>query len=264
VNGIDLTRKPLALSNWKMAMTIEESVAFLEAFRAAASDVLALVDVVLCPPFTALHAVARVLRDDRLQLGAQNMASSTGPACTGEISAGLLADVGCRWVMLGHWEVRRHLGDDDASVNHKVHVALEAGLLPILLVGEARDEKAPADVALERQLTRVLRGCDAGQVGRMAFVYEPEEAIGVAAPASPERVGAGCRLIRGWVRDRWGEAAAGRVRIIYGGSVTPQDAADLLVLPDLDGLGASRRGRDPEAFAQIVRGIARVKCSSRR
>lgn len=254
-----MTRRPLALSNWKMAMTIAESIAFLEAFQVAASEVLAMVEVVLCPPFTGLHAVARALRDPRIQLGAQNMAPSTGLAHTGEISAGLLVDLGCRWVMLGHWEVRRNLGDDDASVNRKVHVALEAGLNPILLIGEARGEKMSAEMAVERQLERVLQGCDAGQVGRMALVYEPEGAIGVAAPVSPKHVAAGCRLIREWVRGRWGDPAAEGVRIIYGGSVTPRHAADLLVLPDLDGLGASRRGRDPEAFAQIVRGIARVK-----
>jgi triosephosphate isomerase len=264
VDGIKLTRQPLALSNWKMAMTVAESVAFLEAFQEAADDLLSRVEVVLCPPFTALHAVARALGDDRIRLGAQNMAPSTGLARTGEVSAGLLADVGCRWVMLGHWEVRRHLGDDDASVNRKVHDALQAGLAPILLIGEAADEKAPAEMALERQLARVLHGCESGEVSRMAFVYEPEGAIGAAAPASPERVAAGCRLIREWVRGRWGDAAARQVRIIYGGSVTPRHAADLLVLPDLDGLGASRRGRDPDAFAQIVRQIARVKSSSPR
>jgi triosephosphate isomerase len=264
MEGVGLTRRPLALANWKMAMTIAESVAFVEAFQAMASDRLAAVDVVLCPPFTALHAVARALRDDRIQLGAQNMAPSTDLARTGEISAALLVDMGCRWVMLGHWEVRRNLGDDDASVNRKVHIALEAGLAPILLIGEARGEKAPAEIAVERQLGRVLHGCDAGQVSRMALVYEPEGAIGVAAPASPEHVAAGCRLIREWVRGQWGDAAADQVRLIYGGSVTPRHAADLLVLPELDGLGVSRRGRDPEAFAQIVRQIGRVKSSSRR
>jgi triosephosphate isomerase len=259
-----LTRRPLALSNWKMGMTIAESVAFLEAFQEAAYDLLSRVEVVLCPPFTALHAVAGALRDDRIGLGAQNMAPSIGLARTGEVSAELLADVGCRWVMLGHWEVRRHLGDDDVSVNRKVHDALQAGLVPILLIGEARDEEAPADMAMERQLARVLHGCEAEQISTMALVYEPEGAIGEAAPASPERVAAGCRLIRGWVRGRWGDDTAGQVRIIYGGSVTPRHAADLLVLPDVDGLGASRRGRDPDAFTQIVRQIARFKSLSPR
>ncbi len=259
-----MTRRPLAVSNWKMAMTIAESVAFLEAFQAMASEDLAGVEVVICPPYTALHAVAGALRDGRIQLGAQNMAPSTALARTGEISAELLVDLGCQRVLLGHWEVRRNLGDDDASVNRKVHVALKAGLSPILLIGEACDEQTPAQIAVERQLERVLHGCDAGQVGRMALVYEPEGAIGAGAPASPEHVAAGCRLIREWVRGRWGDEAAEGVRIIYGGSVTPRHAADLLVLPDLDGLGASRRGRDPEAFAQIVRQIARIKCSARR
>ncbi len=252
-------RKPLALSNWKMAMTIAESLAFVRDFEAIAGGLLDEVDVVICPPFTALWPVARALRDSRIQLGGQNIAPSADLARTGQISAALLADVGCRWVMLGHWEVRGCLGDEDATVNRKVHLALDAGLATILLVGEARDEQAPLADALGRQLGRVLAGCQAGQVKTMAFVYEPEGAIGVAEPASPEHVAAGCSVIRGWLRERWGNAVAERVRIIYGGSVAPEYAADLLACPDVDGLGAARRGRDPATFAQIVRLIAQVR-----
>jgi triosephosphate isomerase len=256
---IAVPRKPLALSNWKMAMTVAESLAFVREFQALAGDTLDAVDVVICPPFTALWAVAQALRGSRLQLGGQNIAPTANPARTGEVSAALLADVGCRWVMLGHWEVRRHLGDDDATVNRKVHLALGAGLAPILLVGEARDDPAPLEAALERGLARVLEGCRAEQVGTMAFVYEPEGAIGVAAPVSPARVATGCVFIRGWLRGRWGDAVAGRVRIIYGGSVAPEYTVDLLAAPDVDGLGATRRGRDPQTFFEIVRQIAEVK-----
>ena len=179
------TRKPLALSNWKMAMTVTEALAFVQEFQALAGDLPDVMDVVICPPFTALWPIAQALRESRLQLGGQNIAPSADLARTGEISAALLADVGCRWVMLGHWEVRRYQGDDDVDVNRKVHLALEAGLLPILLIGEAHDNKGPLETALERQLARVLKGCRAEQVATMAFVYEPEGAIGVAAPAAP-------------------------------------------------------------------------------
>jgi len=257
-----MTRKPLALSNWKMAMTIAESLAFVRDFEAIAEDLLERVDVVLCPPFTALWPVAQALRDSRIQLGGQNIAPTTDPARTGQISAALLADVGCRWVMLGHWEVRRHLGDDDATVNRKVHLALDSGLAPILLTGEAHNDQSPLVDVLDRQLERVLAGCQAEQVETMAFVYEPEGAIGVAAPASLEQVATGCGLIRGWLRERWGDAVAERVRIIYGGSVAPQHAADLLSCPDVDGLGATRRGRDAATFAQIVRLIAVARSSA--
>ena len=242
-------------------MTVAESLAFVREFEALAADLLDKVDVVICPPYTALWPVAQVLRDSRIQLGGQNIAPTADPARTGEISAALLADVGCRWVMLGHWEIRRHLGDDDATVNRKVHLALEAGLTPILLIGEARDDRRPLEEALRRQLERVLAGCQAEQVETMAFVYEPEGAIGVAAPASPEHVATGCGLIRGWLRGRWGDAVAESVHIIYGGSVAPEHAADLLACPDVDGLGATRRGRDPATFAQIVRLIVTARSS---
>ena len=248
-------------------MTVAESRAFVRDFEAIAGDLLDEVDVVICPPFTALWLVAQALRGSRLQLGGQNIAPTADLARTGEISAALLADIGCRWVMLGHWEVRRHQGDDDADVNRKVHLALDAGLTPILLIGEAHDDESPMADALEGQLGRVLAGCggeqDFGELSRaveaMVFVYEPESAIGVAAPASPEHVATGCGSIRGWLRERWGGAVAESIRIIYGGSVALEHAADLLADPDVDGLGATRRGRDAATFAKIVRLIARTR-----
>lgn len=254
-----MPRKPLALANWKMAMTVAESLAFVQDFQALAGHCLDAVDVILCPPYTALWPVADALGEGPMQLGAQNMAPSTDLARTGQISAALLADVGCDWVMLGHWEVRRHLRDDDALVNRKVSLALEAGLRPIPFVGEAHDEHAPLAEALEGHLARVLEGCTAEQVARMAFVYEPEGAIGVSAPTSPEHVAAACTCMRSWLRRQWGEAAAERTRIVYGGSVAPEFAPDLLECPELDGLAATRRGRDPATFAEIVRLIAGVR-----
>lgn len=252
-----MPRKPLALSNWKMAMTVRESLAFVQQFEALAGDLLETVDVIICPPFTALWAVAGALGGSRLQLGAQNVAPTADLARTGEISATLLADVGCRWVMLGHWELRRWYGDDDETVNRKLHLVLEAGLDPILLVGEARDDPAPLETALDRQLGRVLANCRAEQAARAVFVYEPEEAIGAREPASPARVTVGCAFIRGWLRGRWGDKVAESARIIYGGSVSPEHAPTLLRSPDLDGLGASRRGREPGTWVEIVRQVAR-------
>jgi triosephosphate isomerase len=255
-------RKPLALSNWKMALSIAESVAFVREFEALAGDLLDLVDVVICPPYTTLWPLAQLLRESRIQLGGQNIAATTDLARTGEVSAALLADVGCRWVMLGHWEVRRHLGDDDARINQKLHLSLEAGLAPIVLIGEANDTGLSREVALREQLRRVLQHCQGESVARMAFVYEPEGAIGLAAPASPEHVASGCAYMRDWLRQQWGDAVADSVRIIYGGSVSPEHATELLAAPDVDGLGATRRGRDPRSFVEIVRQIARAKASA--
>ena len=187
------------------------------------------------------------------------MAATADPAHTGQISAALLADVGCRWVMLGHWEVRRQRGDDDATVNRKVHLAFEAGLAPILLVGEAHDDAANQAEVLERMLGRTLAGVESDQAVRMAIVYEPESAIEALRPASPQHVAAGSALVRAWLRRQWGGDVAGRVRIVYGGSAAPEHAAELLASPDLDGLGATRRGRNAATFAGIVRQIAGAK-----
>jgi triosephosphate isomerase len=256
-----MPRKPLALANWKMAMTIAESLTFVRDFQTLAGDCLDAVDVILCPPFTGLWPLAKALDEGRspIRLGAQNVAPSTDPARTGQISAATLADVGCEWVMLGHWEVRRLLGDDDALVNRKVHLALEAGLRPVPFVGEANDERVPLVDALEGHLVRVLDGCTAEQVASMALVYEPEGAIGVSTPSSLEHVAAACMCMRGWLHRQWGEAAADRIRIIYGGSVAPEFAPDLLGSPELDGLAATRRGRDPGTFAEIVRLITEMR-----
>jgi len=254
-----MTRTPMALANWKMSMTVAESLAFVRSLQMLAGDLLDQVEVVVCPPYTALWSVAQVLQGSPIQLGGQDVTATADPAHTGQISAALLADASCRWVMLGHWEVRRQRGDDDATVNRKVHLAFEAGLAPILLVGEAHDDAAPQAEALERTLVRTLAGVESEQAARMAIVYEPESAIGVARPASPQHVAAGSGFIRAWLRRQWSGDVAGRVRIIYGGSVAPEHAAGLLASPDLDGLGATRRGRNAATFADIVRQVARAK-----
>jgi len=252
-------RKPLAIANWKMAMTISESLTYVREFQAAMGHLVHLVDVVLCPPYTALHAVAQALAGGPIWLGAQNMCAASGEAHTGEVSASLLADAGCGWVLLGHWEVRRRTGEADEDVNLKMHAALRAGLRPILLVGEAAAERGQAERVLAARLPLLFAGCEPGQVARMAVVYEPEWTIGVREPASPEIVAAGCGLIRQWVGREYGPEAAGRMRVIYGGSVAPEYAGGLLASPEVDGLGASRKGRDPMAFAEIVRLVATAK-----
>jgi len=252
-------RKPMAIANWKMEMTIAQSLAFVRDFQQAIGDLAQTVDILLCPPYTALHPVAQALKDSPIQLGAQNLSAARGGAYTGEISAALLADVGCQWVLVGHWEVRRHFGETDETANRKVHRALEAGLRPIPLIGEAQGEGDQFREALAIRLPRVLAGCDAEQVRGMAFVYEPEWTIGAAEPAPAEHVAAGCRFIRQWLRETYGEGTAQAVRIIYGGSVMPECARDLLEAADMDGLGATRKGRPVESFAQIVRLIAAAK-----
>lgn len=240
-------------------MTIDESLAFVRNFQTRVGELVDVVDVIICPPFTSLFPVAQLLERSQLQLGAQNIAASTTPGRTGEISAALAKNTGCRWVMLGHWEVRRNLGDDDAIVNRKVHIALEAGLRPILLIGLGIDATGAREEIIRAQMSRVLAGCSTGQVAGITFIYEPEAAIGALAPQKAEQVAEGCRLMRDYLRGEWGNQVAEKVRIIYGGSVSPDHAGDLLSSPEVDGLGASRKGRDALAFLEIVRRIALVK-----
>jgi triosephosphate isomerase len=254
-----MKRKPLALANWKMAVTIPESLTFVRQFRAAVGDLAQEVDVVLCPPYTALQPVAQALADSPIALGAQNVCAAPGLAHTGEISATLLADAGCEWVMLNHWEVRRRIGEGDAEVNGKMHAAFQAGLRPILLVGESADERGRAREALQARLPALFAGCQADQVARMVLLYEPEWTIGVEEPAPPEYVAAGCRAIRQWLARTYHAGLASMIRIIYGGSVAPEYAPELLASPEVDGAGAGRKGRDPVAFAEIVRLIAAAK-----
>lgn len=254
-----MKRKPLALANWKMAMTIPESLAFAREFHAAVSDLAYVVDIVLCPPYTALHAVAQALTASPIALGAQNLCAAPGLAHTGEISAPLLADLGCEWVMLNHWEIRRSRNETDEDINRKMHAALDASLRPILLIGESATERGQAQEILEARLPTILAGCVEAQVAQMAMLYEPEWTIGVKEPAPPEVVAAGCGIIRQWLGHTYSAGTADAVRIIYGGSVTPEYAAGLLASPQVDGAGAGRKGRDPVAFAEIVRLIAAAK-----
>jgi triosephosphate isomerase len=252
-------RKPLALSNWKMAMTVSESLDYLRELQVLSKGVIEDIDIIICPPYTALWAVAQAIGSSPIQLGAQNLAATTDIARTGQISAGLLAEVGCTWVMLGHWEVRRHLGDEDQSVNRKVHLAIDSGLKPILLVGEKSGDMRSRAETLGEQLQKILNGCPADQVAEMSVIYEPEATIGGDEPSQPEHVAAGCDLIRSWLHSHFGGSVSESVRIIYGGSVTPEYAPSLLTNPDIDGLGASRRGRDPHAFNQIIHQILSAK-----
>jgi triosephosphate isomerase len=260
--GTPSNRKPLAIANWKMAMTIRESLAFVQAFSTAVHDLAQAVDVVLCPPYTALHAVAQTLTDSPIMLGAQDLCAASGKAHTGEISAPLLVDAGCEWVLLGHWEIRRRMGETDVDVNRKIQAAFRAALRPILLIGEAVTERIGAAETLGTRLPHLVAGCEAEQVARMAVVYEPEWTIGARQPAPPDRVAAGCAFLRRWMGQEFGADTAQAVRIIYGGSVAPEYADGLLSSPDIDGLGASRKGRDPMAFAEVVQRIAAAKGAS--
>ena len=252
-------RKPFALANWKMAMTIEEGKGFVSSFLAEMKDLLDRVEIVLCPPYTALHAVSTAIGRHSLELGAQDLCAGSGTTHTGQISPRLLVDAGCRWVILGHWEVRRRTGETDSEVNKKMHSALQAGLRTILMIGEEKEQQGQAEKILAKRLPAFLAGGDPEQVGRSVVVYEPEWTIGAPEPASPDYISSVCAFIRKWIEREYGQESAKQVRIIYGGGVSPEFTRDLLASPDVDGLGAGRKGRDPDAFARIVRTLVSSK-----
>jgi triosephosphate isomerase len=252
-------RKPFAVANWKMAMTVAESLAFVREFCLAVGSLVQSVDIILCPPYTALYALSQALADSSIELGAQDVSAAPGESHTGAISPRLLADAGCTWVMVGHLEIRRRTGESDADCNIKMRTGFEAGLRPILFMGEGAAERGKAEEVLAARLPNVFSGCDAQQVAQSAVIYEPEWTIGAPKPASPDYVVAGCSFIRRWIAQACGANAANGVRIIYGGGVAPEYAERLLASPDIDGLGAGRKGRDPVAFAQIVQLIAAAK-----
>jgi triosephosphate isomerase len=252
-------RKPLAVANWKMAMTISESLAFADRFLPGAAPLSEVMTIVLCPPFTALHALSQTLSGSSLELGAQNLWEKPGETHTGEISADLIADTGCQWVMVGHWEVRRRTQETDSITNKKLHAAFRAGLKPILLIGEGSTEQEQVEDVLNERLPQVFAGCPPEQVAHMALIYEPEWTIDVEEPAPFDHIATGCSFVRSWISESLSAAVARAIRIIYGGSVTPENAKRLLASPDIDGLGAGRKGRDPVAFARIVRLVAESK-----
>jgi triosephosphate isomerase len=253
------TRKAFALANWKMAMTISESLSFAREFVAGVGNLAQFIDIVLCPPFTALHALSQALMDTPIDLGAQNLYVASDKAHTGEVSSLLLADAGCRWVMLGHWEIRRRTGETDADFNKKMQAGFQAGLHPILLMGEGTEERGEAEAALASRLPIMFADCEPTQVAHVVIVYEPEWTIGAQKPAPPDYIANSCSFIRDWIGQAFGKDVAQQMRIIYGGSVAPEHVENLLASPDLDGLGAGRKGRDPAAFTQIVRLIATAR-----
>ena len=209
----------------------------------------------LCPPSVFLEPVDRVLEGSPVGLGAQNMYWKPDGAFTGEISGAMLVDAGCTHVILGHSERRHGLGETDAQVNAKLHAALAARLIPIVCVGETKDERLAeqTEEVLLDQLTGSLAGLSPEQMAGIVLAYEPVWAIGTGLTATPEQAQAVHAFIRGWLVETFGEATAARVVVQYGGSVKPDNAAELLACPDIDGAlvgGASLKASD---FLGIIR-----------
>jgi len=243
-------RTPYLAANWKMNKTVAEAAEFVDALlpRIAATQH----DVVLCPPYLALAEVVERRRGTAVRVAAQNMHEEPSGAFTGEVSAPMLAELDVEAVVLGHSERRQLFGETDEALARKVPAALAAGLEPILCVGEteqARDA-GETETVLERQLQTDLSGLESEQTSGIVIAYEPVWAIGTGRTATPEQAQQACAFIRDVLRARG--AAAEQIRVLYGGSVKPANAAELLALPDVDGALVGGAALDPEEFAAIV------------
>ncbi|MQL52224.1 triose-phosphate isomerase [Desulfofundulus thermobenzoicus] len=251
-------RIPLMAGNWKMYKTVAEAAAFVRELKQALAGVQG-VEVAVCPPFTALQTVSRELAGSPIALGAQNMYWEDEGAFTGEISPVMLKEIGCRYVILGHSERRQYFGETDEKVNRKVKAAFKHGLVPIVCVGELLEEREAGRTAevIGAQVRGSLAGLSPGELAALVVAYEPVWAIGTGRTASPRDAQEVNRFIRGLLREMGGEDAAGRVRIQYGGSVKPDNAAALMAQPDIDGALVGGASLKVDAFTAIVQAAAK-------
>ncbi len=248
------TRVPLVAGNWKMHMTVSEAVSLAEALRTGLDD-LRDREVLVCPPFTALLPVGAVLEGSPIALGAQNLYPADQGPHTGEISPAMLADLKCRYVILGHSERRHGLGEDDGFINRKVRAALQHSVRPLLCVGETLEEREAGQAVrvVSRQLRNGLAGITTERLRELAVAYEPVWAIGTGRTATPEQAREMHRAVRDILRSQFADHAAEGVRILYGGSVTPETVDALMAQPDVDGCLVGGASLNAKTFARIAR-----------
>jgi triosephosphate isomerase len=246
-----VSRTPFVAGNWKMHKTIAEAEAFIGGLLPRVSSATA--DVAICPPYTALAAMVDSARGSRVEVFAQNVHEAEAGAFTGEVALPMLLELDVAGAIVGHSERRRLYCETDRALAHKVPAILEAGLTPILCVGETEEER-DADETQRKLRTQVQEGLAKlaeDRLGDLVIAYEPVWAIGTGRVATPDQAQEAIAFIRALVNDRSPEQAE-RVRIVYGGSVNADNAAELLALPDVDGALVGGASLDPESFAAIV------------
>lgn len=246
-------RRPVIAGNWKMFKTVREAKDYALKFLDNVKNVANL-DIVLCAPFTALYALKDELEKSIVRLGAQNMAWADEGAYTGEISAQMLRDVGCSYVILGHSERREMFGETDQEIAGKVRKALAAGLTPILCCGENLNlrEEGRAAEWVQTQVSAALSGLSGAELSRIIVAYEPIWAIGTGKTASSKDAQEMCAGIRATLTELMGPAA-GKVPILYGGSVKAENIAELMKEPDVDGALVGGASLDPLSFAKLIK-----------
>jgi triosephosphate isomerase (TIM) len=250
-----MKRTPFIAGNWKMNLDRAAAVKLAEAVAKQAAS-LAGVELAVCPPACYLDAVGKALASSKVALGAQNVYWQPNGAFTGELSVAMLQDVGCKYVILGHSERRHVLGETDAEINKKVHAALAGGLLPIVCVGELLAEREAGKTldVIRSQFDGSLAGVSATQMRQIVIAYEPVWAIGTGKVATPQQAEDVHLDLRKIMADRYNEEIAQTVRIQYGGSVKPENAAELLHQPDIDGALVGGASLKADQFMGIVAG----------
>lgn len=246
-------REPVFAANWKMFKTVREAVGFVREFGAFARTVQR-AELILAPPFTALAAAAEAARNTSVSIAAQDLYFERDGAFTGEVSASMIVDAGASHVIVGHSERRRLFGDSDEWVSRKTRAAIAAGLTPIVCIGEtlAERESQQTLAILDRQIQAGLDGVTGEQIASLLVAYEPVWAIGTGKNATPAEADEAHRHIRGRLRQWFGGTAADACRILYGGSVKPENIRDLIGLPDVDGALVGGASLDPRTFSEIV------------
>jgi len=247
-------RKLIIAGNWKMNKTAAEALDLVRGLKLELANVKE-VDIVVCPPFTALGAVSRDILDSNIRLGAQNMSENNVGAFTGEIAAGMLKEFSVRYVILGHSERRQYQKESDALISKKAQAVHAASLKPIVCVGEtlAEREGGQTEKVLETQLRGSLAGLSKDQMVETIVAYEPVWAIGTGKTASTGQAELAHAFIRGVLAKMFDETIARRVRIQYGGSVKPSNARELMSQPDVDGALVGGASLEVRSFADIIR-----------
>jgi triosephosphate isomerase len=247
-----MARTPFIAGNWKMHKTVAEAEQYISAFLPQVYSADG-VDVAICVPYTDLQAMVDSTRGSRVEVFAQNMHEAPSGAYTGEISAPMLTELDVHGVVLGHSERRQNYNETDRALSHKMVTAFEAGLKPILCVGETEEERERGDTErkLRHQVQEGLERLTPEQIAEVTVAYEPIWAIGTGKVATPEQAQDAIAFVRALIKDKAPDAAE-LARVLYGGSVTPDNAPELLALPDVDGALVGGASLDPENFARIV------------
>jgi len=248
-------RIPLIAGNWKMFKTVAEAKESAGSLAKKLADQDGGAQVMIAPPFPALTAVSEVLKGTRIALGAQNLFWKKEGAYTGEISGPMLASAGCRFVIIGHSERRQYFGETDETVNKKCKAALDAGLIPVVCIGETEPQREVGETfsILDKQLSNGLKNLVLDNPEAWVVAYEPVWAIGTGKTATSAQAQEVHAFVRNWIAKAIGQETAGGLRILYGGSVKPDNIAELMLMPDVDGGLVGGASLNPDTFVKIIR-----------